>query len=470
MLAVWCHGETDSETEKRSSRDKRFRGRACCATSSTDINWFARNNALVWNKHTDNVKIVMADPAFRSIMQETPLKINKSYSKNADSGFIEPFEKNAAIAALRQTLKYIAGINGLWVDPLFNCCPDVPITWSVVEALQKHYFREPTAMVDITFEVGVLQQALEEGGVGQSGRWMPTTPIEALMAKYAAMAATVLSGDEDLIAKWHTAELSTPCHFRVVDNKDGMELRNFQLRENMAEDDFAMSITPVQLIYRVIRKRKDLGTMDPDKVVEAYSGIQLSEKSEQVGKSEQAHKMNRSTIDMCFTAYDRALAKPGVATAVLEQEVLRHKSLFNGITKFQRIIDKAKNDENIEWNFMMMNDYQKCNYITQESCAVRALEGKLAGSKGKGTVDLFNFKKDVRDYLQYEALPKLPFSNEIKAKLVEACIDVVTFRTHNGWPVNAGSDFVADQSWRASCPPSADAFLSLFEDPIQDVL
>ena len=66
----------------------------------------------------------------------------------------------------------------------------------------------------------------------------------------------------------------------------------------------------------------------------------------------------------------------------------------------QALIDKCgKNPDAIKWVFCGMADVFVANKLTTEMKSLRGIQGRLAGSRGKGIADFMVMRLNLRDYI-----------------------------------------------------------------------
>ena len=123
------------------------------------------------------------------------------------------------------------------------------------------------------------------------------------------------------------------------------------------------------------------------------------------------------------------------------------------------IIQKAGTEENIKWVFQMLNDQNLVGLLTQEQCGLRALEGKLVGSNGKGLVDFFVSKRRLHAYLREDVFRAKKLKPCVKEKLKEVFTDVAIYRKYCGYP---NQD--VDLAWRSGWDASSDEAVLIMED------
>ena len=91
---------------------------------------------------------------------------------------------------------------------------------------------------------------------------------------------------------------------------------------------------------------------------------------------------------------------PEVNNVVMEMEEHRVECIFVHVSKMQAPIDKCgKNPDAIKWVFCGMADVFVANKLTTEMKSLRGIQGRLAGSRGKGIADFMVMRLNLRDYI-----------------------------------------------------------------------
>jgi hypothetical protein len=409
-------------------------------------------NAQVMLKHRDNVDTVLNHHMFANAGSLSPLAISTGQDPDEDSGFTHVFKIEEAVAALQKTGQYMCGINLLWHDPLFAASHNIPTMWSTVEELREFYFSSPAGFVKLPIELGVTQAQIDAKDFGLIGTWKRISCEEIIMSWFAAVAADVRAKKKDEVMRvWLTHLLTAPATFYRVD-QDIAWLAE-QKRENY-KTNVSLSRTTVQRIFDLNNRRMAIGAKTtPSKLFEIYTA--------NLSTSKGSEAITLSFCEKAFTIWDRALCRPIIQRAVLEQEANRGDSLFAHSTKLNTIIAKARTDDNIEFVFTLLQDYFLAGFVNKETMGSQALEGKQSGSNGKGLVDLWVFKRILKCFLIDELMPKKSIPGHCKTTIREVCHNFDTFRAKAGF---ANSAVLPDLTWRAGWPKSADLMFALIED------
>ena len=408
-------------------------------------------NADVWIKHRENVETVLQSEMFEGVADRMPLEIDAG--EGVDSGCMAPFNKEQGMAALAKTGRYMCAINLLWVDVYYTASGAVPILWASVEEIQKSYFSKPAGFMKLPIEIGVFAGQVEKGQFGEFGKWPRVSSEEVVMAWFAAVAADITANKApSTLKKWLDHLLSTPAAFHLV--KGDMAWFMEQRREDMSTNA-TLARTTVQRIFDINNRRMQIGAKaTPHQVLALYDA--------HLTTSEQSEKIAITFVERAFTLWDRALSKPKIQEVVLAQEALRQKSLFAHSTKLHLLVQKARTDDNIAFVFQLLHDQYLSGILVADMMGTQALEGKQSGSNGKGLVDVWVFKRTLRNYFLDEYMPNKQIPQEIKTTIREVCTDFKSFRAKVGY---RNSKVLPDLTWKAGWPTSAELMLGLIEDP-----
>ncbi len=409
-------------------------------------------NADVWLKHRTNVEMVLRHKIFKNVADDAPIDICTHANGQEESGYQAVYHAAKAMRALSRTKTYMCAINLLWVDLYFTTSSNIPIQWSTVKELQNYYFRAPAGFVQMPIEIAVTEAQVQSKDYGEPGTWKRVSSEEIIMAWFTAVASDIVDGkSEDILREWLTHLLTTPATFYCVQADIAWFAE--QRRENFSTNT-TLARTTVQRIFDLNNRRAQLGSKaTPQQVLQLYAAnLKTGERSEAI---------TLSFCEKAFTIWDRALNKPAIQKVVLMQEAYRHDSLFTHSTKMNLIISKARTDENIEFVFQLLHDYFLAGLITKDALGTQALEGKQCGCNGKGLVDLWVYKRTMKNYLLDELMPRRNIPQMCKTAIREVTHDFDTFRNKVGMK---HATQLPDLSWKAGWPRSADLMLQLVED------
>ena len=127
------------------------------------------------------------------------------------------------------------------------------------------------------------------------------------------------------------------------------------------------------------------------------------------------------------------------------------------------MLREATKPDDIKWTIELLLDLVYSNALTADACSVRALEGKLQNSGGKGLVDRLIYKRDIATSIHRFLESKERCPDDKKDAIRHAFSDIKTFRQHAGYYYNPDYKIV-NLTWRAGMPPSMEKTFKLFED------
>ena len=399
-------------------------------------------NADIWQEHRTNIDTLMGHEAFAALTNETPLDLapDAKMDKEDGVGFCQPFDETKALNSLSATGKYLAAINIAWLDWRYTPVENIPIAWSTVKGLQKHYFSSASGhgFADNLIEVPILKDQLSPYAFTKKGSWPYTSPTEMIMAFVAGAASAVTADAADALDWWRYQALTAPCLFVVVDSEADIEWRAHQIREDAAQNS-SLARTPIQRIFDINNRRFKLGTnVTAQQIVDIYSEkLQMSDRSESITKG---------WVVSAFAIWDRALSKPEIQKVILKEEAdYQQDSMFRDTQKLLTIVQKAVNSDDIEWAFKLLHDYHNNDLLTSSDCSLREVQGKRPADNGKGLIDFLICKRRVMQYFVDNVTTRYGMPDEIRIIIRDMFNDPTKFRAAVGksedaaWPLVAAS-------------------------------
>ena len=173
--------------------------------------------------------------------------------------------------------------------------------------------------------------------------------------------------------------------------------------------------------------------------------------------SENTEALSEAFIDTAVTFYERVLSLPIVAKLMHLADEDPHNP-FEGASKIQTIIGKAKSPENIAWSFCGIWDMYRSGQLP-DGLSLRALQGKDKNNGGKGIVDLLLYKRSVRAYLLEEWSREAEWPGAVLAQIQAITDTHEHYRDKVGFPDQPSKDF----SWKCGWPDSIDEFWDVLE-------
>ena len=186
--------------------------------------------------HRTNVQTVFHHPLFENSVNLQPLPMAQAGGGGGGTGYVQPFELKRCLASLgSDTGLYLAGINLAWLDFAYTPQSNIPMSWSTVQGIKKHFFGSPAGFSELQLEVPVLAAQLDTEDLGSWGKWLHTSPTEILMAWVDAVAEVINAGaSNDELQPWYNHMLSVPCLFKLLRIESKIEWRAEQLREDLS--------------------------------------------------------------------------------------------------------------------------------------------------------------------------------------------------------------------------------------------
>jgi len=212
-------------------------------------------NGEIFAKHLQNVRVFREQAVAQDLVQMKP----------QNSGFLQVFDAQKALAALKQEGRYQCCINLMWLDQSYSTSPHVPLNQGAIPKLKAHFFSKPQRLEQQALTVAILQAELDAGTFPAVGTWKRVSPEESVMAWFEAAsddAALFRDGaaeKEADVQEWLRHCLSTSCLIKVVDSLGELQWVSAQLREDMSQLA-VLQRTPTQRIFDVVSKKESMGT------------------------------------------------------------------------------------------------------------------------------------------------------------------------------------------------------------------
>lgn len=277
----------------------------------------------------------------------------------------------------------------------------MPLAWASVETIEHRYFSEgPNGFIENEIEVAILKSAIDGKTFGEKGTWRRTSPDEIVIAFFKAVARRIKDGaDEDELHLWKQHMLTVPASFVVLDTEDDISWRASRLRENL-EANSTLARTAVQKVFDIAARRAQIGPHCTAKDLHAIWQVKIGTTG-----STTAEAVTVSFIDKAFLIWDKALKKPCIQAAVLEEDNRRHGSLFNSVVGMHALVTKSKTEEQVDWVFASILDGRLTGVLGVEHMATRTLSGTAGLNNGKGIVDLMIFRLAMLKHLLTVVVP-----------------------------------------------------------------
>ena len=386
------------------------------------------------------LETIQGHDLFHHIVLDEPLQIHQGGSQ-------EPFHTDACKAALSGAAGvYTCGINLFWCNPLWAPAMDVPIRDCAMQNLMDRHFQHPANMPH------AMCIALEDGEtpLAVRGSWRLLTPEEVLHAMVGAIARDISrQAGPEVLAAWKRLALSTTAQLRVFSGPDARLHRAMQLRENLAQDDDAMSRSTVQRIYEIASLRRLQTERREDasvaRIAELYKDLKNS--------------ITRSFVDTAFTLYSRVLSIPAAERLLLRMDNKpKAENPFNSVHKLQVILNRAHRDQDL----LLWLLHAIAHMVERLNIPAGHTDLSMGGLTGKtehghrGTLDLLAFKRDAQLYIFSKLALRLGLDRDDSgAWLLKAKIN---YQSHESFYASHGG---AAMHWRRGMTQAQSSFLRL---------
>ena len=183
------------------------------------------------------------------------------------------------------------------------------------------------------------------------------TPQEEILAIYYALGGNIKAGlsDSDIKA-WGKFFRTTLFTFKVLRDPEAKEFATIGLRQQAAHLFHAVAYTPIQWIYKIVQMKRDR---------EARSGIRLTHDDlatlfdkHKFKAAKGQEEISGTFCENALYIYRQALCYTDVQDSLIRgAELFSHKSMFDSISKIQRVIRRCKcQSDQVQWVFCIMLD------------------------------------------------------------------------------------------------------------------
>jgi len=287
----------------------------------------------------DAWQTVQGNTVFEGIDTQDPLSI-------ARGGAQAPFSQNELeLSCSGEHRAYSCGINFAWINLLYSATPGIPIRMAAVHEVMEKTFLEPTPMESLSIGIPSTDYKVKS----HKGALMRVSPEEMTSAFIMAVARDIKNGaPKDVLLKWRSAILSTPCKFVILPMPMDRYWHALRIREDIVHLFKACHRSCYQRLHEVVRLMDAMRTRMPQSQVT-------------IDRVEEEYKNNVRNMDMsgggaitagfvkvAVTVARRMLAVPEIAE-IMRAADAQPPSVFNpfGVhTRLQAMIDKCKYKSN----------------------------------------------------------------------------------------------------------------------------
>ncbi|CAE7398511.1 unnamed protein product [Symbiodinium sp. CCMP2592] len=400
---------------------------------------------------------VLAHPTFQAIQKELP---------SSGCGVLE-YDPKVAEERLSKSQDYVAAAPLHWLNLNWEVQPNLPKYKSRIDELQRHFFERPSYLKT---EVRVVLQDSSCRPHKMVGSLLAYDPPELRDSLRQAVADAVAKGDDATLDAWRDVLLSVPMRFTVVEADQEHKIRLMmqtlvQEREDIGVLFDNLRVSALMRTFEVLDMKgqleKDGGERQTNKTLAAhYQSLKYCKRSE---------KVSATFVEVSLSLHKNCLCYDRVRNVCLKFDELGLDNPLDSVHKLREIMIKCdKSRANMEWAFSMTWDWfhvaggmpgdGKTKKDAGDAIPLSILEGTTANWGGKSLVNLFLFKRQIRDAL-WKKLEGYSWSTAVKERIRQLTIDVETCRENLG----AIDVEVIGFQERSSWPESADALLLAIE-------
>jgi len=399
------------------------------------------------------IDTIQNHPVFNDIFNSEPIPIQAE----GVSGHMAIFNLQDYKLAMDNAGSYTCACNIWHANHWSKPQGEIPRNDAANKNLMTHFFSKPTNIFPMTIQV---QSVPNPPAV--KGAWTLITPMELLDSFIFAVKRDIDDHvcDDDL-TKWRTAMLTCPVTFKSLPTAEDVFFAALNMRQALMTQAVAMVHTVTQQVASVMgflqHRNHVRGTISPkDAAVLFEKRAQMSPGSE---------KYTEAWIKAAFVVWERLLMVPIARAVILDIEgaigISSSAVALNSVYALASLCEKTKTLDKLMWVMHSLDDSLKNEYVHPGELTLRNLTGKNAG--GKGLIDLFMYKKELRDYLAGPFMESKGFDYESKLAVRNFSADHVEYRKMFGYDTASAGPLVTDLTFMTLLPASTQAFIKLFE-------
>ncbi|CAK0836438.1 unnamed protein product [Prorocentrum cordatum] len=425
---------------------------ACGGASPSSVNPFAGClNATVQHKLCCYDDKIMRHPAFDGIMHDQP----------TDKSGVHAYNPDEAKKKLDAGQPYVASIPFFWLNLRYESQPNVPKYWNRIENLRSHFWQTPKSYPDT---ITVAHTRGDELPHLRHGQLQAVCMPEMRGALRVAIGMAAEATDNlDAMREWREMLQSIPVRFMVVDPGHSLNV-TFQIlvqgREDLAVKHENMRTSNLLRSYEIIDLKKQLeeGGQKQNKksLADYYGKLTMAKSSENV---------TPTFVENCLTLHNQVLIVKDVSDICFRFDQLGNDNPMDSVLKYKEVGSQCdKKSTLMIWAYEMLWDHWHCT-DGKEAIPLRLLEGKVQGWGNKSIIDLFVFKRALRDSL-WRRLEQFSWDTDVKTAFKQFTGPVVTCRKRFGVIQKPKRDLdgvATDRTLPHSWPPSAGQLLLTME-------
>ena len=402
------------------------------------------NAALQWEL-AQNDSTVLAHPVFSGVLTAAP---------TGDSG-VPAYDKKLAASKLGRGEDYVASCPWFWLNANFELQPNVPKYKARIEQLEQHFFASPRSYPDEGVTVMLDSDKLPHELKGQLKAICPPELRDAFRC---ALARAVKANEEHVLKAWLVIAMSIPFRFKPIAPEHQLTtvFRSVvQRREDIGVLYENLRTSSLLRSYEVVDLRAQLepihGLLNKNQLAEYYEKTKFSPQSEIV---------KSSFVEVSVTLHNGMLKIPAARDLCFQFDGLGTRNPLDSVHKLREISAACTATDDLVWTLQMMWDWWN-RTDGSEPIPIRVLQGKAAGWGGKRLIDLFIYKRTIRNWL-LRKVDTYDWNSGLKAR-IRTCTDtVMVFRATSGF-YDDPAQCTVDTTERAAWPESADKMMLIFD-------
>ena len=407
-------------------------------------------NAPLWKAFQSKVDAIKCHPLMENIALAPPPAITSDAA--SDSGMQAAFDAQEFAVAMARRNAYKCAQNFFRHDLLFTATPSVPYRQNGIRELKKHHFGKGPAPfpMDLECAIGAGKDPLKDNCDVKR-----ISPEEIEFAFVDAIHDDVEKNNEENIKLWRYYLTTVSYHYKQIDVDEDIAWAANQFRQDLAQEYASLHHTVYQkmmaIIYFIKKREKTHGKMTTPQVLKLYREKLTSAAADQ---------LSDGFIDTAVTFYERVTSIPSLADLFRIADD-KPNTPFDGWTKIQTIIGKGGSADGICWLFFGIWDMHERGEIP-DGISLRAMQGKLPQSGGKGPLDLLLYKKGLLNHLLRD------WARDVSKHWSKSVMELIEKNTSTHHQYRAAVGFPslnkgACMQWKFGWPDSADEFFMLVE-------
>ena len=211
--------------------------------------------------------------------------------------------------------------------------------------------------------------------------------------------------DANELKDWKHMSLTVSMHFKILETQDAAYFAALNLRQDIVNKFETLARSAYQWIFEIVafrqRKIKELGggekTLSAKALTDYFNNH--AESKDGFTSAQNGDKINEEFVKAALSVYDKILRNPAAASTILWFEhTYGMKSPLDSVYKLHKMAKRIKSDE-VLWVFATMKDKLQSKMMGPRDFSERVLTGSTRDGGGRGLIDLYVLKNDMRVFL-----------------------------------------------------------------------